>query len=99
MSRKRGGGSKYIHLVKVLCCKLPINGKQLPALPLEVRLRYEINLRGGKRVCYIYSTKMVNEHVPFASIISCVVTSFYLFMLIYVLFFIVKTHIKLSQAS
>ena len=31
-----GRGNQYIQLVKVLYCKLPTNGKQLPALPLEV---------------------------------------------------------------
>ena len=30
-------GNQYIQLVKVLYCKLPTNGKQLPAFPLEVR--------------------------------------------------------------
>ena len=28
-------GNQYIQLVKVLYCKLPTNGKQLPAFPLE----------------------------------------------------------------
>ena len=31
-----GRGNQYIKLVKVLYCKLPTNGKQLPAFPLEV---------------------------------------------------------------
>ena len=31
----KGRGNQYIQLVKVLCCKLPTNGKQLPAFPLE----------------------------------------------------------------
>ena len=30
-----GRGNQYIQLVKVLYCKLPTNGKQLPAFPLE----------------------------------------------------------------
>ena len=30
-------GNQYIQVVKVLYCKLPTNGKQLPAFPLEVR--------------------------------------------------------------
>ena len=33
-----GRGNQYIQLVKVLYCKLPTNGKQLPAFPLEVGL-------------------------------------------------------------
>ena len=32
----KGIGNQYIQLVKVLYCKLPTNGKQLPAFPLEV---------------------------------------------------------------
>ena len=32
----KGRGNQYIQLVKVLYCKLPTNGKQLPAIPLEV---------------------------------------------------------------
>ena len=31
----KGRGNQYIQLVKVLHCKLPTNGKQLPAFPLE----------------------------------------------------------------
>ena len=31
----KGGGNQYIQFVKVLYCKLPTNGKQLPAFPLE----------------------------------------------------------------
>ena len=31
-----GRGNQYIQLVKVLYCKLPTNGKVLPAFPLEV---------------------------------------------------------------
>ena len=31
-----GRGNQYIQLVKVLYCKLPTDGKQLPRFPLEV---------------------------------------------------------------
>ena len=31
----KGRGNQYIQLVKVLYCKLPTNGKQLPAFQLE----------------------------------------------------------------
>ena len=31
----KGGGNQYIQFVRVLYCKLPTNGKQLPAFPLE----------------------------------------------------------------
>ena len=33
---REGRGNQYIQLVKILYCKLLINGKQLPAFPLEV---------------------------------------------------------------
>ena len=38
MGSWKGRGNQYIQLVKVLYCKLPTNGKQLPAFPLEVEL-------------------------------------------------------------
>ena len=31
----KGTGNQYIQFVRVLYCKLPTNGKQLPAFPLE----------------------------------------------------------------
>ena len=31
----KGRGNQYIQFVGVLYCKLPTNGKQLPAFPLE----------------------------------------------------------------
>ena len=31
----KGRGHQYIQFVRVLCCKLPTNGKQLPAFPHE----------------------------------------------------------------
>ena len=37
----KGRGNQYIQLVKVLYCKLPTNGKQLPAFPLEAVLGNE----------------------------------------------------------
>ena len=37
MGSWEGRGNQYIYLVKVLYCKLPTNGKQLPAFQLEVR--------------------------------------------------------------
>ena len=36
-----GRGNQYILLVKVLYCKLPTNGKPLPAFPLEVGLGFD----------------------------------------------------------
>ena len=35
MGNWKGRGNQYIQFVRVLCCKLPTNGKQLPAFPLE----------------------------------------------------------------
>ena len=32
----KGRGNQYIQFVRVLYCKLPTNGKQLPAFPFEV---------------------------------------------------------------
>ena len=43
-----GRGNQYIQLVKVLYCKLPTNGKQLPAFPLEVRLGFELQSDSGE---------------------------------------------------
>ena len=35
-------GNHYIQLVKVLNCKLPTNGKQLPAFPYKIRQGFEL---------------------------------------------------------
>ena len=35
MGSWKGRGNQYIQLVKILYCKLPTDGKQLPAFPLE----------------------------------------------------------------
>ena len=35
MGSCKGRGNQYIQFVRVLYCKLPTNGKQLPAFPLE----------------------------------------------------------------
>ena len=37
----KGRGNQYIQFVRVLYCKLPTNGKQLPAFPLEAVLGTE----------------------------------------------------------
>ena len=36
MGSWKGRGNQYLEFVRVLYCKLPTNGKQLPAFPLEV---------------------------------------------------------------
>ena len=35
MGSWKGRGNQYIQFVRILYCKLPTNGKQLPAFPLE----------------------------------------------------------------
>ena len=35
MGSWKGRGNQYIQFIRVLYCKLPTNGKQLPAFPLE----------------------------------------------------------------
>ena len=42
MGSWKGRGNRYIQLVKVLYCKLPTNGKQLPAFPHEVWQGFEL---------------------------------------------------------
>ena len=42
--------------VRVLYCKLPTNGKQLPAFPLETMRGLNPGLRGGRRECYHSAT-------------------------------------------
>ena len=41
MGSWKGRGNQYIQLVRVLYCKLPTDGKQLPAFPLEAVSRIE----------------------------------------------------------
>ena len=47
MGSWKGRGNQYIQFVRVLYCKLPTNGKQLPAFPLEAVPGIEPGLRGG----------------------------------------------------
>ena len=48
----RAEETSNIHLVKVLYCKLPTNGKQLPAFHLRPCQEPNPGLRGGRRECY-----------------------------------------------
>ena len=41
----KGRGNPYVQFVRVLYCKLPTNGKQLPAFPLEAVPRIEPRLQ------------------------------------------------------
>ena len=44
----KGRGNQYIQFVRVLYCKLPTNGKQLPAFPLVTMRGSNPGLRGGR---------------------------------------------------
>ena len=48
----KGRGNQYIEFARVVYCKLPTNGKQLPAFPLEPVRGSNPGLRGGRRECY-----------------------------------------------
>ena len=52
----KGRGNQYIEFARVVYCKLPTNGKQLPAFPLEPVRGSNPGLRGGKRDCYHSAT-------------------------------------------
>ena len=52
----KGRGNQCIQFVRVLYCKLPTNGKQLPAFPLEAVRGSNPGLRGGRRECYHSAT-------------------------------------------
>ena len=52
-----GGQRKPVHTVsQVLFCKLPTNGKQLPASHFRSGRKPNPNLRGGRRDCYHSAT-------------------------------------------
>ena len=52
----KGRGNQYIQFARVLYCKLPTNGKQLPAFPLKAMTRIEPQLQSGRRECYHSAT-------------------------------------------
>ena len=58
----KGRGNQYIQFVRVLYCKLPTNGKQLPAFPLEPVRGSNPGLRGGRRECYHSATVAPTFH-------------------------------------
>ena len=61
----KGRGNQYIEFARVVYCKLPTNGKQLPAFPLEPMRGSNPGLRGGRRECYHSATvapEFVKEH-------------------------------------
>ena len=61
-----GRRNQYIRLVKVLYCKLPSSGKQLPAFPLEVRLGFEFRSQevGGESVTTMPPCPLQGECYP-----------------------------------
>ena len=52
----KGRGNQYIQFARVVYCKLPTNGKQLPAFPLEPVQGSNPGLRGGRQECYHSAT-------------------------------------------
>ena len=56
----KGRGNQYIEFARVVYCKLPTNGKQLPAFPLEPVRGSNPGLRGGRRECYHSATMAPN---------------------------------------
>ena len=52
----KGRGNQYIEFARVVYCKLPTNGTQLPAFPLELVRGSNPGLRGGRRECYHSAT-------------------------------------------
>ena len=52
----KGRGNQYIEFARVVYCKLPTNGKQLPAFPLEPVRGSNPGLGGGRRECYHSAT-------------------------------------------
>ena len=52
----KGRGNQYIEFARVVYCKLPTNGKQLPAFPLEPVRGSNPGLRGGRQECYHSAT-------------------------------------------
>ena len=52
----KGRGNQYIEFARVVYSKLPTNGKQLPAFPLEPVRGSNPGLRGGRRECYHSAT-------------------------------------------
>ena len=60
----KGRGNQYIEFARVVYCKLPTNGKQLPAFPLEPVRGSNPGLRGGRRECYHSATVAPNGKIP-----------------------------------
>ena len=61
MGSWKGRGNQYIEFARVVYCKLPTNGKQLPVFPLESVRGSNPGLRGGRRECYHSATVAPGE--------------------------------------
>ena len=61
MGSTKGRGNQYIEFARVLYCKLPTIGKQLPAFPLEAVRGSNPGLRGGRPECYHSATVAPNK--------------------------------------
>ena len=67
MGSWKGRGNQYIEFARVLYCKLPTNGKQLPAFPLEAMTGIEPRASevGGESITTLppwpHKTKTVNQ--------------------------------------
>ena len=57
----KGRGNKYIEFARVLYCKLPTNGKQLPTFPLEPVRGSNPGLRGGESVTTLPPWPLLNS--------------------------------------
>ena len=55
MGSWKGRGNQYIEFARVLYCKLPTNGKQLPAFPLEAMTGIEPRPQRWRRECFVSS--------------------------------------------
>ena len=90
MGSWKGRGNQYIEFVRVLYCKLPTNGKQLPAFPLEAvpgieprPQRWEARVlplcHRGPPILY-YDTKQMNVYALFTCLFfnKHFITEFYL---------------------
>ena len=56
MGSWKGRENQYIQFIRVLYCKLPTNGKQIPAFSLEAGRGSNPGLRGERKECYHSAT-------------------------------------------
>ena len=56
MGSWKGRGNQYIQFARVLYCKLPTNGKQLPAFPLKAMMGIEPRPQRWRQKCYHSAT-------------------------------------------